>query len=351
MVVVGAIASAIGIALGACDRLVPAAGLHAGGQDRHALGRPADRLGAGLRARRRSSSASPSASSACARARRARRPADPRQHAPRGHLDRDPGDPDRRPVIYAYVVLHDIEKAPAAGNERVVNVTGEQFAWTFEYQTRAASRSPTTAALPARGRVGQVRRPLQGRHPRLLGPGLPDEDRRRARDHDAATASRPRTRGDRHHPVVCAELCGLGPRLHAPDRPRRRRRPSSTRGCQKMTRRPARRPAAAAAGGAARRRRQGSSSPGDADTGATACGACHTLADAGATGDDRPDLDKVLKGKDAAFIQQSIVDPNAEIARASSPASCPRTTADALAAAARRAGRVPQVTNEVRSRR
>src|SRR5919206_3545 len=36
-------------------------------------------------------------------------------------------------VTYAYVVLRDIEQAPAAGRERVVQVFGEQFAWTFEY--------------------------------------------------------------------------------------------------------------------------------------------------------------------------------------------------------------------------
>ena len=46
-----------------------------------------------------------------------------------------------------------------------------------------------------------------------------------------------------------------------------------------------------------------------------ACGSCHTLADAGTTGTIGPDLDKVLKGKDAAFIKQSIEDPNAEIAK------------------------------------
>jgi cytochrome c oxidase subunit 2 len=53
---------------------------------------------------------------------------------------------------------------------------------------------------------------------------------------------------------------------------------------------------------------------GETTTGATACGACHKLADAGTAGGVGPDLDKVLKGKDAAFIKQSILDPNAEIA-------------------------------------
>ncbi len=43
--------------------------------------------------------------------------------------------------------------------------------------------------------------------------------------------------------------------------------------------------------------------------------ACHKLADAGTAGGVGPDLDQVLKGKDAAFIRESIVNPNAEIAK------------------------------------
>jgi mono/diheme cytochrome c family protein len=44
------------------------------------------------------------------------------------------------------------------------------------------------------------------------------------------------------------------------------------------------------------------------------CASCHTLQDANASGTVGPDLDEVLKGKDAAFIHESIVDPEAEIA-------------------------------------
>jgi cytochrome c oxidase subunit 2 len=54
------------------------------------------------------------------------------------------------------------------------------------------------------------------------------------------------------------------------------------------------------------------------------CGACHTLADAGAKGTVGPDLDKVLQGKDEAFVQQSIVDPNAEIAAGYAPNIMPQ---------------------------
>jgi cytochrome c oxidase subunit 2 len=48
-------------------------------------------------------------------------------------------------------------------------------------------------------------------------------------------------------------------------------------------------------------------------TGSAGCSSCHTLADANATGTVGPDLDKYLKGKTAAFIRTSIVDPNAYI--------------------------------------
>src|ERR687887_1479860 len=52
-------------------------------------------------------------------------------------------------VTYAYVVLHDIEKAPAAGNERVVTVTGQQFAWTFAYNEGGKRFTTAQLYLPA----------------------------------------------------------------------------------------------------------------------------------------------------------------------------------------------------------
>jgi mono/diheme cytochrome c family protein len=53
------------------------------------------------------------------------------------------------------------------------------------------------------------------------------------------------------------------------------------------------------------------------------CGGCHTFTPAGAKGTVGPDLDKVLQGKDAAFIRESIVDPNAEIAQGYQPGIMP----------------------------
>ena len=61
-----------------------------------------------------------------------------------------------------------------------------------------------------------------------------------------------------------------------------------------------------------------------------ACGSCHTLADAGTDATIGPDLDKVLKGKDAAFIQESIDDPGAEVAKGFQDGIMPTNYADTL---------------------
>ncbi len=45
------------------------------------------------------------------------------------------------------------------------------------------------------------------------------------------------------------------------------------------------------------------------------CGGCHTLAAANAGGVTGPDLDEVLPGQSATMIEESIVDPNAHIAK------------------------------------
>ena len=45
------------------------------------------------------------------------------------------------------------------------------------------------------------------------------------------------------------------------------------------------------------------------------CSGCHTLEAAGATGTIGPDLDTELAGEDTAFIEESIVDPSAEVAK------------------------------------
>ena len=60
------------------------------------------------------------------------------------------------------------------------------------------------------------------------------------------------------------------------------------------------------------------------------CSTCHTLKEAGATQTIGPNLDEVLKGKDAAFIHESIVDPNAEVAAGYQPGIMPQTYGEEL---------------------
>jgi mono/diheme cytochrome c family protein len=52
---------------------------------------------------------------------------------------------------------------------------------------------------------------------------------------------------------------------------------------------------------------------------AQGCASCHTFKPANATGTVGPDLDSALQGKDAAFIKESIVDPNKVIASGYQP--------------------------------
>jgi mono/diheme cytochrome c family protein len=48
---------------------------------------------------------------------------------------------------------------------------------------------------------------------------------------------------------------------------------------------------------------------------AEGCSSCHTLAAAGATGAVGPNLDESLQGADPGYIEESIVDPDAQIAQ------------------------------------
>ena len=54
------------------------------------------------------------------------------------------------------------------------------------------------------------------------------------------------------------------------------------------------------------------------------CGGCHTFKAAGTSGTTGPNLDEALKGKDADFVEESIADPNAEVASGFAPNIMPQ---------------------------
>jgi mono/diheme cytochrome c family protein len=69
---------------------------------------------------------------------------------------------------------------------------------------------------------------------------------------------------------------------------------------------------------------QGNPAAGRAVFDSQGCNGCHTFAAASAKGTIGPNLDQALQGKDAAFIRESIVDPNAEITQGYQPNIMPQ---------------------------
>src|SRR4051794_598643 len=219
-------------------------------------------------------------------------------------------------VVYAYVVLRDIEKTPAlaAGQkERVVKVFGEQFAWTFEYNEGGRKFRSAQLYLP----VNQsVRFDVQSKDV-IHDFWVPDFRMKIDAVPGITTSYRVTPKGSAlgDHQIVCAELCGLG---HA------FMRQTAHVMTQPQFAAWVRRTSAPAGGGGGGGGGGGQAAAPDAkalftngkdSTGATPCGACHTLSAASTNGTTGPDLDQVLKGKDAAFIKQSIVQPDAEVAK------------------------------------
>jgi cytochrome c oxidase subunit 2 len=235
--------------------------------------------------------------------------------------------------VYAYTVLHDIEEAPARQPERQVNVTGQQFAWTFEYNEGGRKFTNAQLYLP----IGQSVKFNVHSKDVIHDFWVPDFRMKIDAVPGITTNYRVTPTELGEHEIVCAELCGLG---HA--YMRQTAHVMTRQDFAAWVRRASRAGAAPAApGGGAP---AGGQTPadavakqifmnGDTKTNATACGGCHTLAEAGTNGQVGPNLDKVLKGKDAAFIQQSILDPNAEIAPGFSKDIMPPNYKETLSAA------------------
>src|SRR3954471_10431702 len=206
---------------------------------------------------------------------------------------------------YAWITLTDIEDADASALN--VRVVGEQFTWTFYY--RGPDGRPIASPqlyVPVNRQVNFTVQSKDVLHDfwvpafRMKIDAVPGIN--------THLRVNPKVQGT--FPVVCAELCGLGHSVMRQDA-HVVSAPAFTKWLRDRERGPA-----AGAGGAGQQAAGGAT----ADQGkpvfnAAGCSACHTLADANANGTVGPDLDKVLKGEDDAFIRKSIVAPNAEIAK------------------------------------
>jgi cytochrome c oxidase subunit 2 len=214
-------------------------------------------------------------------------------------------------------VLTDIEKADA--NALEVRVVGEQFTWTFFYKDESGEEFGSPQLYVPRGR--QVNFTVQSRdviHDFWVPAFRLKIDA--VRGIDTHLRITPKTLGQ--YPVVCAELCGLG---HAVMRqtahvvePEEFTQWVQDRGQQ--------------AGGEEGDEAGGEAAAPDGKTIFTesGCGGCHELSDAGTTGGGGPNLDEALADADAPFIEESIVEPDAEIAEGFDAGLMPKAYRDQL---------------------
>ncbi len=207
---------------------------------------------------------------------------------------------------YATVLLLDIQDSPARGT-RVVNVTGQQFAWTFETRENGKRVLSNKLVLP-KGEAVQ----FKVRSKDVIHDFWVPEWRLKVDAVPGITTEYSLTPSKTgRFQVVCAELCGLG---HAFMRQTVTVvEPAAYAAYVKKLTAPVTAAAGGGAGGAAPDGKQ-LFVAGNTQTGATACGSCHTLAAAGTTGQTGPNLDKSLKQDNAAGIREMIVDPGKEIA-------------------------------------
>jgi len=217
---------------------------------------------------------------------------------------------------YAYVVLTDIEKAQA--NSMNVRVVGEQFTWTFFYKgedgKEIASRqlylpenTPVYFTVQSKDVIHDFWVPAF----RMKIDAVPGIDTHLR----VTTKSAP---GD--YPVVCAELCGLG---HSTMRQTAHVVSKSNFDAQLQKLASAAQGGGGGGGGGGGEETDGKTLFTDAAQ-PTACASCHTLADAGATGTTGPNLDEVVPDLSAAEIKASIEDPDAKITEGFQPGLMPR---------------------------
>ena len=209
--------------------------------------------------------------------------------------------------VYAAVELHNAEKAPAASAppELKVRAVGEQFAWTFFYTGSKGADGKEIASnqlyLPVDRSVKFTVQSKDVLHDfwvpafRWKIDAVPGMD-----THYRVTPNRIGV-----YPVVCAELCGLG---HATMRQTAHVLSADDFAAWLKEK------GQPAAEGDDQNESGGGSEAGAEVFAANGCGGCHVLTAANSTGAIGPNLDN-LESQDAANLREDIVDPNAEIAK------------------------------------
>jgi cytochrome c oxidase subunit 2 len=213
-------------------------------------------------------------------------------------------------AIYGWITLDDLEAKQK--NEMVVNVTGQQFTWTFEYPSEK---------LEAKELVLPVDRPIEFKiHSKdvIHSFWVPQFRLKSDAVPGLTTKIRVTPNKEGNYEVVCAELCGLG---HSTMRQFVRVVPADE--FQTWVSDQKKAAGGGAAGGGGGGGQQAAGPDAKALFTSFGCSGCHTLAAAGATAKVGPDLGK-LQDVDAKFIRTSIVDPNADVTKGYKPDIMPQ---------------------------
>jgi cytochrome c oxidase subunit 2 len=209
-------------------------------------------------------------------------------------------------AIYGWIVLDDIEAKQQ--NEMVVNVTGQQFTWSFEYPSEKLKTRelvlPVDQPVDFQIKTNDVLHSFWVPQFRLKSDAVPG----------LTTSIRLTPSREGRYEVVCAELCGIG---HSTMRQFVRVVPTSE--FESWVSR--QREAAGGAGGGGDGEpaeeqggeEQAAGSPGEQIFTSAGCAGCHTLAAAGSDAEVGPDLGQLSEASES-YVKESIVDPNAEIA-------------------------------------
>jgi cytochrome c oxidase subunit 2 len=206
--------------------------------------------------------------------------------------------------VYSGIVLTQIERLPE--DHRVIKVTGQQFAWRFEYPDEKLTTGDLVLPIDETVELQLTAEDVihsfwvpEWRVKKDVVPGIVTD-----------IVVTPTKEG--RFPVICTELCGLG---HAAMRSRAVV-VSSEEFDQWVNEQ--RRAAATAA------------SVQGKQLFADQCGSCHALADAGTTAETGPNLDTVLRGKNAEYVREQIVNPDSKITPGFQPGVMPQDFGEQL---------------------
>jgi cytochrome c oxidase subunit 2 len=224
-------------------------------------------------------------------------------------------------AIYGWIVLEDIEAKPA--NQMVVNVTGQQFTWTFEYPSEELKTNelvlPVDRPVEFKIQTKDVIHSFWVPQFRLKSDAVPG----------LTTSIRLTPDEEGRYEVVCAELCGLG---HSTMRQFVRVVPSSEFDGWIERQKEAASGGGGGSGEPAEEQggeEQAAGAPGEQIFTSAGCARCHALAAAGSDAQVGPNLGEI-SDPTRRYIRTSILNPNARIAEGFQPDIMPNDFGDKL---------------------